>query len=541
MNNLFQWAAIAIFVLTMLGIGFFSMRRTKTTADFFLGGRKIGPWVSAFAYGTTYFSAVLFVGYAGASGLSYGLPVLWIAIGNALLGSLLAWWVLAKKTRRMTIRLNVMTMPEFLEARYASKTFKLVGALTIFIFMVPYSGSVYTGLSYLFVNILGINYHQALVFMTALTAIYLIMGGYFAISLSDFIQGLVMLVGVVLMVAFVLLHPAVGGSENLLPGLQAIEPELVKAFPRGGMPILWLTILTSLGTWGLPQMVQKFYAIKSEKVITTATVVGTVFCLIIAGAAYFIGATSSLFSQEMIALNPESFPGVTAQSLNLTAARELLSKAMSDNTLPNTALIPQMLKLTLPDVLLTVILLLVLSASMSTLSSLVLVCSSSLAIDLVQGYFYPRLSRKKSVLLMRVFCLVFVAISLVTAVYGGRWPYLVALMSFSWGTISGAFLAPYLYGLHWRGVTKIGAWAGFFSGLGVSVGSFLYYILRPELQPLLKDRAAMIGSLSMLVPLVVVPVVSWLTPKFSQAHLKRVFDDEPATVALSREQSEVAS
>ena len=526
MDHIFQWLAIAIFVLLMISVGFFTMRRTKTTADFFLGGRKIGPWISAFAYGTTYFSAVLFVGYAGTLGFSYGLSVLWIALGNTLIGSLLAWMVLARRTRKMTVRLNVMTMPEFLETRYDSKTFKLVGALTIFIFMVPYSGSVYTGLSYLFVNVLGIGYNQALVFMTALTAIYLAMGGYYAISVSDFIQGLIMLVGVVLMVAYLLLHPSVGGVGKLLTSLKEIDPELIKAFPRGGLSILWLTLLTSLGVWGLPQMIQKFYAIRSEKVITTATVVGTIFCLVIAGAAYFIGSTSSLFSQEIIALNPEAFPGASTQALKLAEAREQLGEAMSDNIFPNTALIPQILKLTLPNALLILILLLVLSASMSTLSSVVLVSSSALVIDLIQGYFLPNLSRKRSVLLMRVLCLLFVGVSLVTALYGGKWPYLVTLMSFSWGTVSGAFLAPYLYGLFWKGVTKAGAWAGFLSGLGFSLMSFLYYMLRPELQPLIKEKAPLIGSVSMLLPLVVLPVVSWLTPQFSREHLSRVFGEE---------------
>ncbi|HEY8345040.1 MAG TPA: sodium:solute symporter, partial [Bacillota bacterium] len=193
---------------------------------------------------------------------------------------------------------------------------------------------------------------------------------------------------------------------------------------------------------------------------------------------------------------------------------------------PNTALIPQMLKIALPELLLVVILLLILSASMSTLSSLVLVSSSCIVIDLIQGHFSPKLSKGKAVFLMRFFCLLFVVVSLLVAVYGEKWPYLVALMSFSWGTISGAFLAPYLYGLFWKGVTKAGAWAGFLTGLGYSVGNFLYYCARPELRPLIKDVAPRVGSISMLLPLVVVPVVSWLTPKFSQAHLDKVFPEE---------------
>ena len=177
-----RWSAIGLFVLVMIGIGFYSMRRTRNVSDFFLGGRNVGPWISAFAYGTTYFSAVLFIGYAGGQGFAFGLPVIWVALGNAFFGCLLAWLVLARKTRAMTEHLNVMTMPEFLEARYDSRLFKIVGALIIFIFMIPYSGSVFSGLSFLFVNVLNVDYGVALAFMTVLTAVYLLMGGYFAVA-----------------------------------------------------------------------------------------------------------------------------------------------------------------------------------------------------------------------------------------------------------------------------------------------------------------------------------------------------------------------
>lgn len=524
-----RWLAIGLFVVFLVGIGLYTMRRNRTTSDFFLGSRNIGPWISAFAYGTTYFSAVLFIGYAGGLGFGFGLPVLWIAAGNTLIGCLLAWYVLAKRTRTMTSRLNVMTMPEFLEARYRSKAFKILSAVVIFIFLTPYSGSVYTGLSYLFVNILNIGYNQALVFMTVITAVYLVMGGYLAISLTDFIQGLIMLVGAVMMVGYIIGHPAVGEAGGLVTGLKKIDPNLIKVFPAGGMSLFWLVILTSLGVWGLPQMVQKFYAIRHEKLIFTAIIVGTVFCLVIAGAAYLVGSTSSLYGPEIIRANPEIFsshPDFAAASSDPVVARKVLDAAMKDNSYPNTALIPQMLKIALPNFLLIIILLLVLSASMSTLSSLVLVSSSAIVIDLIQGYFYPKLSKGQAVFLMRLFCLIFVVLSLLVAIYGGRWPYLVALMSFSWGTISGTFIAPYLYGLLWKGVTKAGAWAGFLSGFGYSLGSFLYYFLRPELRPLIKSVAPRVGSIAMLLPLLVVPVVSWLTPKFSKEHINNVFGQE---------------
>ncbi|HOQ23152.1 MAG TPA: sodium:solute symporter [Bacillota bacterium] len=534
-----RWSAIGLFVLVMIGIGFYSMRRTRNVSDFFLGGRNVGPWISAFAYGTTYFSAVLFIGYAGGQGFAFGLPVIWVALGNAFFGCLLAWLVLARKTRAMTEHLNVMTMPEFLEARYDSRLFKIVGALIIFIFMIPYSGSVFSGLSFLFVNVLNVDYGVALAFMTVLTAVYLLMGGYFAVALTDFIQGLVMLVGCVLMVAYVFGHSAVGGFAGFLTKMQTVDVNLVNLFPKGGINLFWLVVLTSLGSWGLPQMVQKFYAIKNQKVISTATVVGTIFCLIIGGAAYLVGSTTTLYGSRIVALeaNANYFadsPDYAAAVTDPAVARQLIGSALkTKGSYANTNLIPQIMQITMPNGLLIIILLLVLSASMSTLSSLVLVSSSAITIDLLQGHFAPKMSKERGMSIMRLLCAAFIALSLLVASLSRKWPHLVALMSFSWGTVAGAFLAPYLYGLFWKGVTKVGAWAGLIAGVGYSMGTFIWYALDPARFAAVTSVAPRVGSLAMLIPLVVVPVVSWLTPKFSQAHLDRVFGSVQDAVADS--------
>lgn len=530
-----RWAAVALFVMVMLAIGFYSMRRTKNVNDFFLGGRNVGPWMTAFAYGTTYFSAVIFIGYAGGLGFGYGLPVIWIALGNALVGGLLAWLVLAKRTRAMTVHLGTMTMPEFLEARYDSRWLKIISALIIFVFMIPYSGSVYSGLSFLFVNVLNVNYTTALVLMTALTAIYLLMGGYFAVALGDFIQGIIMLIGVVLMVGYVFNNPIVGGVTGYFTKMQNVDVNLINMFPQGGLGLLWLVILTSLGAWGLPQMVQKFYAIKNQKVIFTATVVSTIFCIIIAGAAYLVGSTSTLFSPALVSINANQtafgdHPQYESAKEDPVIARGLVGSAMKDGTYKNTMIIPQMMQLTLPNGLLIIILLLVLSASMSTLSSLVLVSSSAITIDLLQGHFFPTMSKKLSMVVMRSLCGLFILLSLVVAIYGGRWPYLVALMSFSWGTVAGAFLAPYIYGLFWKGVTKAGAWAGLAAGAGYSISVFLWHAIDPVRFNQLSSIAPRVGAIAICIPLVVVPIVSWLTPKFSASHIERVFDIKDESV-----------
>jgi SSS family solute:Na+ symporter len=482
---MWKFAIVFCYLLLMGFVGFFTLKRTHTTTDFFLGNRNIGPWMSAFAYGTTYFSAVIFIGYAGKIGWQFGLSSLWIVIGNTLVGTLLAWKVLARRTREMTVRLGTLTLPEFLEARYGSKKLKFLSALIIFIFLVPYSASVFMGLSYLFEQTLGIPYVLSLIFMTIITGLYLVLGGYLAISITDFIQGIVMLVGVVMMLYFGIGHEKVGGLITGIKRLAAIDPKLASPVgPPGWLPMASLVFLTSVGPWGLPQMVQKFYAIRSEAAIRRATVVTTVFSLVVALGAYLLGSFSHLFLAEV---------------------PMLAGKPNFD------AIMPQVLSQALPEGLMVLILLLVLSASMSTLASLVLVASSTVVIDLIGE---DRLGKEKTVGWMRFFCGLFVVLSLGLALR--RNTLIITLMTLSWGTVAGSFLAPYLYGLYWPRTTKAGAASGMLSGLLVSVGLALYYKFDAALMPI-------IGSVAMIIPLFVVPIVSWFTAPLPVEHLARVY------------------
>lgn len=480
---------LLLFVMVLIYSGYTSMRKTRTVNDFFLGGRTVGPWLSAFAYGTTYFSAVIFIGYAGKVGWGFGLSDLWIVIGNTFLGSLLAWWFLARRTRAMTVRLNAMTMPELLEARYDSRGMKIFAALVIFIFLVPYSASVYMGLSYLFEQIFGIPYIYAALAMCVLTGLYLVMGGYRAVALTDFIQGIVMIFGVAMLLYYILGAPQVGGLANGIHRLAEINPKLVSIVgPPGWLPMVSLVLLTSLGVFGMPQMVQKFYAIKDEKAIKPAMVVSTAFALVITTGAYFPGALSRLFFEKL--------------PIDIATGKPTPDLLM-----------PQIINNTLPELGAAIILLLVLSASMSTLASLVLVSSSSIAIDLMRAV-RPELAAKKGVFLLRLLCVIFIALSLILAL--AKPAIILSLMAMSWGTVAGAFLAPYVLGLFWKGVTRAGAWAGAVTGLTISVVFSLYYKLDSGIIPI-------VGVVAMLVPLVVVPLVSLVTKPFPERHLNRVF------------------
>ena len=478
---------LLVFLFVMVAVGVWGMRKTSTLNDFFLGGRTLGPWMSAFAYGTTYFSAVIFIGFAGSQGWNMGLNALLIGVGNALLGAMGAWLVLGRRTRVMTQRLDVMTMPEFLEARYGSAHLKMISAVLIFVFLLPYSASVFKGLGHLFESTFGISYDFALIVLVGITGLYLILGGYFAVTLTDFIQGFIMLAGAVAMVC-VLVAKAGGPAE----AISAVSANYRAHIPAGNQPS-WLRIgslifMTSFGTWGLPQMVQKFYAIKDEKMINRAAVITAVFALVIGLSAYSTGALGHVF------FDTDTVPRLASGKVNYDL------------------IVPTMLTAHLPEALLAVIMLLVLSASMSTLASLILVSSSAITIDLYKGYLHPEVTEKQSLLMIRILSGVFIICSyLISKMQVG---FIVTLMSLSWGVISGAFIAPYILGIFWKGVTKAGAYSGLFSGAGTAIA--LFFVLGPSMSPLA-------SSIAMVVPFAVVPLVSAFTAKVDPAAVNKAF------------------
>ena len=483
---MFSIVLLSLFLLMMIIIGIWAMKKTSTLGDFFLGNRSIGPWISAVAYGTSYFSAVVFIGFAGKLGWGFGLNVLWIAAGNAFFGSLLAWLVLGKRTRRMTQNLDVMTMPEFIQERYQSKHIKMFAAAIIFIFLLPYSASVFKGLGHLFEANFNMSYDVALLIMIAITGIYLVLGGYFAVTLTDFIQGFIMIIGSIAMIC-VLLGKA-GGLGNTITTIVEKYPQHVPlAKQPSGLLLFSLVFMTSFGTWGLPQMVQKFYSIKDESLIKKAAIVTTVFAVIITFAAYFTGSMSHVFYDKLPIIN-----GAPAFD----------------------RLIPDLLTTHLPQSLMAVILLLVLSASMSTLSSLVLVSASSVAIDMYKGHINPNVSKEKSLAMMRFLSGLFIVISFLIAKY--EFALIITLMSLSWGVVAGSFMAPFLYGLYWKKTTRLGAEIGMFTGMFLAI--FLFFKLGQSNSPIA-------ATIAMIVPFIVIPIVSAFTKPPDDELLEKAFEN----------------
>ncbi len=496
---------LVVFFAVMIGVGLYCRRHSTNVDGFVLGGRNVGPWLTAFAYGTSYFSAVIFVGYAGQFGWAFGMSSTWIGLGNAFIGSLLAWVILGRRTRVMTQHLESKTMPEFFEKRFLSKGLKIAASFIVFIFLIPYTASLYNGLSSLFTMAFNIPYWSVILIMAVLTGVYVIFGGYMATAINDFIQGIIMLVGIVAVIAAVL--NSQGGFTEAYKALAELENETMPgAFASflGPNPVFlfFVVMLTSLGTWGLPQMIGKFYSIKNEEAINKGTIISTVFAIIVAGGCYFLGGFGRLFESDKLYVN---------------------GKLMNDK------IIPEMLS-NLSPIIIAIVIVLVLAASMSTLSSLVLTSSSTLTLDVIAPASKKGFSEKKKLLTLRLFIVFFIVVSAAIAIVKDMFPgftFIAQMMGVSWGALAGAFLAPFLYGLYWKKTTKLSVAISFIYGAGVEViqllkdfgvftidGGFFGFVFTNSLYS---------GVFAMVGGLILVPVVSLISPKLKKEDTDEMF------------------
>lgn len=502
-------AFLVIFFAVMITVGIYCHKHSTDVNGFVLGGRNVGPWLTAFAYGTSYFSAVIFVGYAGQFGWKFGIASTWIGIGNAVIGSLLAWVVLGRRTRLMTRHLGASTMPEYFEKRFDSKAMKISASVIIFIFLIPYTASLYNGLSRLFEMAFNVDYSICIIIMAVLTCIYVIAGGYMATAINDFIQGIIMLFGIVAVIVAVLSE--YGGFAAALEKLANVTDPTVSTTPGvfasifGPDPfsLLSVVILTSLGTWGLPQMVTKFYAVKNEGDIKKGTIISTIFAIIVAGGCYFLGGFGRLLDSSVVAGGGYD------------------------------AIIPTLLS-PLSDVLIALVIILVLSASMSTLSSLVLTSSSTLVLDLIKGTIKKDLDNKKSLLLMRAFVVVFIAISVVIAIfqYNSSDAFIAQFMGISWGALAGAFLAPMIYGLYSKKVTKTAVFVNFCVAITIMLANMIFKTYLPTVL----QSPINCGAIAMVLGLIIVPIISTFTKKLDACHVNKTFECYEKTVSVKASQ-----
>lgn len=517
--KIFTAALVVCFFALMVAVGVYCRKHATDVDGFVLGGRSVGPWLTAFAFGTSYFSAVIFVGYAGQFGWNFGLASTWIGLGNAFIGSLLAWNVLGRRTRVMTQHINSKTMPDFFQKRYGSNALKIAAAIIVFIFLIPYTASLYNGLSSLFGIAFDMPYWVCILAMAILTGVYVIFGGYMATAINDFIQGIIMLGGIVAVIVAVLNQN--GGLMASTEALAISENggwEYTSFFGPNPIFLIFVVILTSLGTWGLPQMVGKFYAISNEAAIRKGTFISTIFAIVVAGGCYFIGGFGRLF------ITPE----------------KVAEKGFD-------SIIPSMLSELSPYII-GIVIVLVLSASMSTLSSLVLTSASTLALDVFVPASKKELNEKKKVGMMRWLIVLFILLSAVIAILKDSiWSdfvFIAQMMGVSWGALAGAFLAPFLYGLYWKKTTRPAVWASFIYGVGLMLvqllvsmkviafdGGVLGFIFTNSLYS---------GVFAMVGGLVIVPIVSLLTQKNKPQNVDEMFAcyDAETTVPMSKSLNE---
>ena len=511
---------LVIFFAVMIGVGIKTRKKARTVDGFVLGGRKAGPWITAFAFGTSYFSAVIFVGYAGQFGWNFGMSATWAGLGNAFIGSLMAWNILGRRTRIMTQHLDAKTMPDFFGKRFDSVNMKVIASVIVFIFLIPYTASLYNGLSSLFGLVFDVPYWAVIVLMAVLTGIYVIFGGYMATAVNDFIQGIIMLFGICAVIGSVL--NANGGFMEAVKTLSEVPADgweggaYTSFLGPDPLALVFVVLLTSLGTWGLPQMVNKFYAIKSEGDIHKGTIISTVFAIIVAGGCYFLGGFGRLYADE-----------IQYQSNGVTPLFD--------------SIVPAMLA-TLPSLVIAVVIVLVLSASMSTLSSLVLTSSSTFTLDVIKPMSKKDMREDDLVKIMRIFIVFFIIVSAVIAVIKDSHPeitFIAQMMGVSWGALAGSFLAPFLYGLYWKKTTKAACYVSFVWGCAlmviqmiVSLGGIDVSAWGPVLGYLFASSIRS-GVLAMVGGLVIVPIVSLFTSKQDEAEVEQIFTcyDEKVSVA----------
>ena len=433
------WVVIGIYCIFMLVIGILNSGKGGGMASFTVGGRNAGAWISALSYGAAYFSAVMFIGYSGGSGWSYGLWSVLVGLGNAVFGSLLAWLVLADKTRDLTRRWHIKSMPQLFDKRFRSPAMRLFSCVVIFVFLLPYSASVYKGLTSVCSVILGISEQVCMIIIAIASAVVLVLGGYIATLKADFIQGFIMMVGVVALIVLIILSPQVGGLSTGIErmGEYMSSHEMAPLSGKDTLSLIAMILMTSFGTWGLPQMVHKYYGIRDRKEVKRGTVISTFFALLVSGGGYFIGSFSHLFFGSELPAGGVDY------------------------------VVPEMLaRSALPTVLLGVVLVLLIAASVSTLSSITLTAGTTVTIDLLKSSAKKARSDKQWTLFIKLFCLVFVAASYIIAQTD---PPILDMMSYSWGILSGSFLAPYMLALYYKGMTRTGAWTGMLGGFIIAI------------------------------------------------------------------------
>jgi len=430
---------LGLYLVLLIGLGMWMGKRTRSAADFYIGGRQVGPWVTAFSFVAAYFSSVVIVG-GGAFGYRFGMSTLWIAATNVLIGCTLVWIVMGKRLWQFTTRLDTMTIPGFIGKRYGAREAEVFSALIIFVFMIVYNVSVLVGMGRIMEGLMGIPYTTAVIIAGLIILAYVSIGGYLAVVWTSFIQAWIMIFGLLLL-AFATLG-RVGGLTAGVTKLAAMDPGLVETpgvWGWGGL--VSFALIVSLGVWGMPQLLVRFYSMKSTRVLRLGTVLATLGGAM-AVLPYMTGALSRLLLPPLE--NPDlAIPMLTEMVLNPWGGAIFLAGVMA--------------------------------AGMSTFASVLIVVSGAIVRDLRRTSALDRASSdagsassaSREVLLGRLASLVAGLIALAVAY---RPPALVLVITaFAWAVIASACLWPVVLGVYWKRGTRAGATSSMLVGVAVAL------------------------------------------------------------------------
>lgn len=455
-------ATIVVYLLAMLAIGFVFSKNNSDSKDFYLGGRKMGPIVTAMSAEASDMSSWLLMGLPGLAYLTGVTNPAWTAIGLGI-GTWFNWLIVARRLRRYSANINAITVPEFYSKRYHdnSNVLNAIAALVIIVFFIPYTASGFAACGKLFNSLFGVDYMVAMLISAAVIVGYTIMGGFKAVSTTDLIQSIVMTIALVVVVTFGI--SKAGGVEAVIDNAKSLPGYLsMKASydvgTNSSTPYSFLTIVSTiawgLGYFGMPHILLRFMAIKDEKKLVLSRRIATIWVFIAMGITIFIGMVGLGMTKagELGFLSGSSSETIIVEIAGLISRHGVLAAIVAGLILAG-----------------------ILAATMSTADSQMLAAASSVSQNIVQDFFKVKISEKKSLLVAR---LTIVVISLI-GVFLARDPNssVFNIVSFAWAGFGGAFGAVTLCALFWKRSNKWGALAGMIGG-GVMVFVWKYAISR---------------------------------------------------------------
>lgn len=475
-------ASISVYMLGMLIIGYYAYKRTSNLSDYMLGGRTVGPAVTAISAGASDMSGWLLMGLPGAMFVQ-GISASWIAIGLTL-GAYANWLYVAPRLRSYTeVANNSMTIPAFLENRFGdtSKMLRLISGLIIMVFFTFYVSSGMVSGGVLFENTFGLDYEIGLWIVAAVVVLYTLFGGFLAVSWTDFVQGLIMVIALIMVPLVTIMHA--GGIGSSFTEIKTIDPTLFDMFKGTSLLGIISLFAWGLGYFGQPHIIVRFMAISSVKEIKKARGIGMGWMIFSVCGAMLTGFVGIAYYSK--------------QGLNLAN--------------PETVFI-QLSEILFHPIITGFLLAALLAAIMSTIASQLLVTSSALTEDLYKTFF-RRSATEKELILVGRFSVLLVSIVAVVIAYG-KTGTILSLVGYAWAGFGASFGPVILLSLYWKRMNRWGALAGMIAGAATVIIWTKFPFLKDALYEMLPG---------FVVNLLAIYVVSLLTPKPS-SHTQEKFD-----------------